>query len=48
MTDLDYPVACRGVLGTTEDPFGSSLVVPLSSMDNKTAFAKACINIKGM
>jgi hypothetical protein len=35
VTDLDYPVVCQGELGTTGDPFGSSLVAPLSGMDSK-------------
>ena len=39
MTDLDYPVVCQ-VLGTTGDPFGSSLLTPLSGIDSKVGLER--------
>jgi hypothetical protein len=47
-TDLDYPVVCQGVLGTTEGRSESSLLAPSSGMNNEVAFAKVCINVKGL
>ena len=35
--DLDCQVVCRGLLGTTGDRSGSSLLAPLSGMDSKVS-----------